>query len=251
VFWYSFPAVLLQRFYLSWVSRGSQLPIISQANTLLSSFAVVPATFKGLVDRTNHRFVVTDKGKSHGGHLVHWRPLTFFVAYGLIIGGAMAYRLSSAGGSTLHGTFKYVAVLWTLSNFLVLLVSALTCVEAPRRRGEYRYPADEPAVVRGADGSSVGRVLDLSTSGALIQTTLPDLIAGQTPLSVSVEGVGLVPARVVRSAGRQRWGLAFESSDEQRRALIRKIFCSERYVRPPDEGSAVVVIGSLLKKVFT
>jgi cellulose synthase (UDP-forming) len=250
VFWFAIPTVVLQRFFMSWLSRGGQLPIIAPANVLLSSFAVVPAMFKGLLDRGNHRFVVTDKGQSHGGVLIHWGPLRWLLGYGAALAAAMIYRFNAPGGSGLQGAFKFIAVIWTLSNLLDLVVAALLCVESPRRRLEYRYPADEAAGLSTSSGISTARLLDVSIAGALIQTAAAELDVG-CQIEVALESVGPVRAQVVRSAGRQRWGLRFETTIQQKQALIRKVFCQERYVQPADDGSTMAVVSGLLRRLFT
>lgn len=247
--WYSFPLLLLQRVHMTWVSRGAQLPLIGQASSLLTSFAVIPALRKGLFERTNHRFVVTDKGRQQAGVVVHWGTLRWLLGYALLLVGLMTYRLATRPLAAYGGDFAYVSVLWSVINLMIVCIAAAPCIERPRRRDEYRYSADEGATLSLADGRALPvRVTDLSVSG--LRCTCSHAVAVGADVTIALLDVGPVRARVVRRGRNGELGVVLNPSERERHALIAKIFCSDKYIHPPDYGSGSVATLAVLRRLF-
>lgn len=245
VIFFAFPVVLLQRSYVSWLSQGSQLALIAPGQNLLASFAVVPALFKGLFGREQHRFVVTDKGKHQAGVVIHSGPLRWLLGYSalLLIG---IFFLPTASAT---GAFRSITMLWSVYYLATIAVAAAPCVEAPRRRGEERYSTREHAGLEpGVAQPAQVRLCDISVSGALLEA--PGALRVGAELVMTVRDVGPLRARVVRRARCDAWGVAFDASDAQRHALIRKIFCSDAYILPPQTGSAAVAFAKMLRKAL-
>jgi cellulose synthase (UDP-forming) len=243
---WAFPLIFLQRWYTSWLSRGGQLPFVNQAQTLLASFAVIPALFKGLLNPGDHRFAVTDKGVRRAGLLIHWRTLRWLLGYaGVVIAGIIYHFCLKTGGSY---NVRFVTLMWSLFNLLVVFIAAAPCLEAPRPREEERFPTRESVELDTPNGPRSARLRDLSLSGALLELN-HELAPGDT-LGLQLADVGAVRARVVRRAAPNVWGIAFGCTDDERHALIRKLFCSDRYIHPPDEGDGGVAFASILRKLF-
>jgi len=49
---------------------------------------------------------------------------------------------------------------WSTWNLIILAVVLLMCIEAPRRRSEHRFDADEMVGIVGPDFRAAGRVKD-------------------------------------------------------------------------------------------
>jgi len=245
---FSFPALILQRMFLTWLSRGTQLPILNQAYGILGSFAVIPAMFKGLFDRKSHRFAVTDKGVNHAGVIIHWGVFKWLLGYQLLLVGSIAYHFTLGGASGRDTAFVGITCVWSALNLLLVFVSAAPCIEEPRRRQEQRYDSGkERADIRMGAVLIPATVHDISVSGILLATSVPLRVGEQ--VRVEVAGVGEVTARIARQAGHGLWGAAFETTNEQRRALIAKIFVSEGYVKPATTGRVDVLAAAILRKL--
>jgi cellulose synthase (UDP-forming) len=243
----SFPLLVFNRVYVSWLSRGTQLPILAQAGGLLSTVAVLPAFLKGLFVRHDHRFVVTDKGVLQTGIVVHWKTLRWFVGYAaLTIGGVIYQHVRPT--EMIPTTVMYIAYVWTAVNLAIVVIAAYPCLELPRRRGEDRYPASESATVATAAGRAPAEILDLSLSGARLSTAAP-IAVGQR-LEVTLSGMEAVGAEAVRAIGANVFGVRFALTDRQRHDLIRRIYCSDAYVFPPAVGSARAALTAVMRRVL-
>jgi cellulose synthase (UDP-forming) len=254
---FALPVMLLQRAFIAWMSRGTQLPLIYEASSLLANFVVVRAFFKGLLQRRSHRFVVTDKGKSSDSLVIHWGTLSWFIGYAALLLFSVVYAHYAPDGSARDGGFQGVNLMWSVINLLLVAIAAAPCFEEPRRRAEERYPTTERAALRHlADGEAFTDVqlCDLSVSGCRLKTNTP-LFVGQL-VQVKLSGLEPTEARVARRARVSRgspafeWGLAFHHTDEQRRALTARIFCSADYIVPQEEGSVVLTARALLQTAF-
>jgi cellulose synthase (UDP-forming) len=232
----SFTLLVFERSFVAWLSRGAALPVIQHSYNLLNAFAVIPALFKGLFDRNDRRFRVTDKGTVTAGRVIYWGVLRWLLAYLVLSILGVLY------GTGADGDLRPLFYVWTWLNCSTVTLAALACVEAPRRRTEYRYAADEPFRVNGRPGT----ILDLSLSGGRVRSSR--LLRVGEDVSVSLRDVGDVSARVVRQAQDGEWGIAFSLDDEQRRALIRKLFCSDDYVKPAETGNGIDATFAVLRR---
>lgn len=231
----SFTLLVFERSWVAWLSRGAALPIVQHSYNLLNAFAVIPAMFKGLFDRHDRRFRVTDKGTVTAGRVIYWGVLRWLLAYLTLSILGLFYGL---GGSGQLGPLYFV---WTCLNCSTVVVASFACIEAPRRRGEYRYAAREVAHVDGQGATLV----DLSVSGARLRCERP-LRQGQA-VRVTLLDVGDVEARVVRH-GRGDYAVAFELSDAERYALIRKLYSSGEYIKPAETGSGFAATLAVLRR---
>lgn len=254
---FAVPVMLLQRAFIAWMSRGTQLPLIYEASSLLANFVVVRALFKGLLQRRNHRFVVTDKGKSSDSLVIHWTTLGWFVGYAALLLFSLVYAHYAPDGSARSGGFQGVNLMWSVINLALVAIAAAPCFEEPRRRAEERYPTAERAGLRQLAGDGVStevELCDLSVSGCRLRTNAA-LRVGEL-VQVTLSGLEPFEARVARRAAAARkdrsveWGLAFRLTDQERRKLTARIFCSADYVVPQEEGSVVLTARALLQTAF-
>ncbi|HEX2872048.1 MAG TPA: glycosyltransferase [Polyangiaceae bacterium] len=248
---YAVPAQLLLRGFMTWMSRGAQLPIVFEAGSVLASITVVRAMFKALLDRRSHRFVVTDKGANSERTVVHWGTLKWGIAYVVLLVGGAYHAVAQGWGVDLTSFFG-ITLMWGFFNLCVVLVAMAPCIEAPRRRGEERCATDE--TVKLHDSSSL-RAVDISTDGALLEIDRERLGSFRvgTRLTLRISRVGEVEAEVVRTAlrrGRSFLGVRFETQPATRAALIRKIFSGADYVHPPTEGSVAAAARAIVTAVF-
>ena len=248
---FAVPVMILQRVFIAWMSRGTQLPLIYEASSLLANFVVVRALFKGITQRRNHRFAVTDKGVSSQTMVIHWGTLRWFVGYTVLLVGAAIYAHYGSTGHARLGGFQHVNLLWTCINLALVAIAAAPCFEEPRRRREERYDTTEAVLLQGTAWGEAplrAHLLDLSVSGCRIRSPQP-LTIGER-LSVTLNPQLSLAAEVVRGVRDGSFGLRFSLSDQERRALVSRIFCTSKYVVPQEEGSAVLTFQAVLKTAF-
>jgi cellulose synthase (UDP-forming) len=232
----------------TWLCRATVLPITGEARTLLWTEVVLRATFRGLVRSKNFKFDVTDKGATRDRVSIHWRPLKWLILTGGLTIAGLAYRattdyLPSQSG----GSFDAFAFFWSYYNLLTIAVAIGVCIEPPQRRNEERFLATEEAAIKLGATAYPGQLIDISMSGALIETAAP--AARGDIVQIELEDVGTVAARVVRRKDDARVALEFRANSAEREHLIRKLF-SDRYVRPILEGSIRRVYRGVLQKAF-
>lgn len=91
---------------------------------------------------------------------------------------------------------------------------------ADNRREYRRILVSNPTTVESDDGSYSARILNISAGGAGIQMDVR--LLDQTKLTVNIENIGMIPAKVVRQM-QNGVGVKFEISEEKERRFIKKI----------------------------
>lgn len=96
----------------------------------------------------------------------------------------------------------------------------MTTTTAENRRAHRRIVMAGETEVTHDGGRLPARILNISLGGAGLQMDmrLPDA----TEISVEIENIGLIPARIVRQM-EDGVGIKFEFSEEKEQALIRQI----------------------------
>ncbi len=115
-----------------------------------------------------------------------------------------------------------------LQHALLFLVCMMS-LQGNVQRGEERVGCDEPGLIMGpGDERTLGRLVDISLSGAGILPDQTGPFAGQegSSLKVLISEVGFVPGRIARQSG-ELLGIKFDLGPcVERDLLIRKLFTS-------------------------
>ncbi|WP_424134867.1 glycosyltransferase [Roseomonas chloroacetimidivorans] len=215
--------------FLGWVSRGTNLPVLTEAMSLLTSVEAMKASAIGLFGSRDQKFKVTAKGTSRDKVVVQW-PLVrwYLLLAGLTIGG-VGWRVLQGPFEGTPPDIELMNLFWSFYNVVTLMLACLMCVELPRMRAEERFETDEAARVRLEEGTMPARLLDISITGARMEGHQLQELAPGTPVEVEIRDVGWVRATVTRWTG-SAISVSFGADNAQSGAIIRKIF-SGRYAQ--------------------
>jgi cellulose synthase (UDP-forming) len=223
---YQLPVFLALWGVIRWFAPHSYFPLLTTASSLFGSFRIVPAGLSTLIKPFGTPFKVTPKGRGISFDFGDWTVLGLAVLLMLLtIGGLIKNRVAPVDVAQ-GGAVRFIAELWALANVVLLALAALIALETPRPRREERFPTDEPARCLVGESESACRLVDLSVSGALLAGALPAPVGAS--LHVVLDGVGRLPARVVREQG-GRFAVQFEELPvEDRDRLIHAIYSAGR-----------------------
>lgn len=240
----------VESYVICWLTRGRSMPIATEAMEAITGFAVVPSAYHALKSAGERSFVVTAKGVQRDRVVYHWNILRWtLLAMGLQLAGlVLAF---TAHGSEIRGNQLFgFMLLYSTQTMLMFVMMTLVCIELPNRRSDDRFASSEQVELRTAHGKLAARVADISMQGVSLLLS-EDLAALELalPLGVVVQGVGEVPARIVRRS-RQTLGLALELSSEQRSRMIRKLYCSDDYVRAQHAWNPWIFLRALSTRLF-
>lgn len=212
--------------FLAWVSRGTNVPILADAMSLLVCRESLRASAIGLFGSRNQKFKVTAKGATRDRTVVQWSLAGLFLGLaGLTLGGILLRLITGPIGDTPPGV-ESMTLFWSLYNVIMLAVAALMCVEAPRFRKEERFMTDEAVEARIGDQRVTAHLDNLSLQGCRLSAEgLPPLDVGEV-MRVAIADVGDVESEV-RLVGEGYCQMAFRLTPPQRAALVRKIFSGE------------------------
>jgi cellulose synthase (UDP-forming) len=249
--WHLGPYWLCSTLFLTWVSRGTHMPIMAEASGLLVAREALRASAVGLFGDRNQKFKVTAKGARRDAVVVQWALLGPFMAIGLLTGLGMLWRAWSGPLPGAEPGLEAMNLFWSVYNCLVLFVAGLIVVEQPRYRQEERFRADEPALLRipGRSRPVKLRIRDISLTGCQLQCDE----LGQPPergdsLQLSIADVGEVAATMRRMHG-ANLSLSFRATPSQQAAIIRKVF-SGAYVRHVDNAPPRALISVILRRAL-
>ncbi|WP_169568724.1 PilZ domain-containing protein [Sneathiella limimaris] len=96
----------------------------------------------------------------------------------------------------------------------------MTNEETQNRRQHKRVIVSQPTIVSTNDENFKGRILNISAGGAGI--SLDVQLKDNTRITVNIEDLGLIPARVVRNM-KEGVGVKFEISEEKEQRFIEQI----------------------------
>jgi cellulose synthase (UDP-forming) len=236
--------------FLGWVSRGLNVPVLAEAMSLLVCTEAIKASVIGLFGSKNQKFKVTAKGTSRGATVVQWNIIVWYL--GLIVLTVGGIFLSATQGP-LGGTpaqIEAMNLFWSVYNIVTLFVACMICIERPRHAAEERFDADEPSLVAAGGEQIAARLRDLSITGARVEMTASSPPLGDRGVSMLIEGVGWVPARIVRATGDSLIHVEFDASPEQRDAITRKLF-SGGYARSVTRMNATKLARTIVRRMVT
>lgn len=212
-----FIAVLLA---VNWVSGGLIVPVLNDVSQLLGAREITRAVVIGIAQPKGHKFKVTAKGGDRTRVVVQWpflRPL--LVVFVLTLGGLFFSPATDIVFDRDAGDGKWVILVWTLYNLVVLLVAMAVCVELPRAGTATRI-APERVVLHMPDREDSAWLMRLTTEDAWLRGG-PFLAAGDE-LGVGIEGVGRVRAAVTRVEPSGS-AVRLHPDETQRTALLVKL----------------------------
>ena len=233
----------------AWWSRGRSLPIATDVNMLMQSFAVSRAAVIGLLRPKGHPFRVTCKDACRMKTVVHWPLLARFAAILIVTaagaGAALAGLLHPAQQEAMG-----IALWMTAVDLVILPVAVMACIERPRARLNERFPIAERAIVQTSTRSFSITTEDLSANGARIRCAT--VLKPGTSVILHVKDAGSIPARVLRREGNTA-ALALDPSPVHRDALLRKLHAADHhriegpYAVPPVLRAAVLRVASFFQ----
>jgi cellulose synthase (UDP-forming) len=179
------------------VSRGTLVPILQDVTQLIGAIPITRAAFTGLIQPHGHGFKVTAKGGDRSKVVVQWalmRP--FLIGFFLTIVGLLIGVVFDRFAFYDAGTGKSVILFWTIYNLVVLFMTAMACIELPRRE---RHIADIPERAVFTVNGTPYTVWLMSLTRDTARLRGHDFAKGDTG-TINIRGVGEVPAFVVNSA---------------------------------------------------
>jgi cellulose synthase (UDP-forming) len=215
--------------FMGWISRGTNVPVLAEAVSLLMAVDALRASAVGLFGSKNQKFKVTAKGANRDKIVIHWGLMRRFLVLGGLTLGGVLLRLWTGPIEDTPPAVEAMNLFWSFYNIFTLVLAASICIELPRFRSEERFRADETVLVM-LDGLSfpVG-VRDISLSGAQLIVDLATL-AGASTVRILIADVGEVSATVITGTG-DAVRVRFNLSHREHVLLIRKLF-SGRYIHP-------------------
>lgn len=199
-------------------------PVLALAAQLFTAFRLAPVVLHSLVRPFAVGFRVTPKGR---------------LAESLQVDGLGAGMTGTLLAATISGilinhlpdfervppdAFLAPSVIWGTLGIVVLLTAFFMAFEFPRRREEERFAIGEPAWLAFGDTRTRLVLRDVSMTGAALDTGFQRPSVGQD-VTLHIDDVGAIHARVVRHVDDTAVGVAFEElAPLTRRFLLAKLY---------------------------
>jgi cellulose synthase (UDP-forming) len=226
---YLLPMVLAMVGGICLYAPKEYFPLAVQVLGTFQSFKILPSLLFTLVKPFGLTFKVTPKGKAARGagydRRVFWTAASLMglTAAGLLVNVLPEWRIIS------ESALIPVVAIWAAYNIVVLFLVCMLSLQGAGKRVEERFACDEPVWIVGpGNAGKMGRLKDVSLSGAGLLTKPDEPISGQVGqrLKVFLAEVGFIPSRIVRQE-REFLGVRFAlESGIERDLLIRKLFTS-------------------------
>lgn len=241
--YYLVPCVISQVLVLSSVSRGRILPILTDAAQLLVAIDIIRASAIGIFFPKKQKFKVTDKGGDRTTLRVHWGLLRRFVALGGIMLAAMFYAYYTQAVD-FRDESSTITLVWTYYAFVILAISAMTCIELPRSKDEV-FECNEAVEVFRDGFRQKATMTRISLSSAVIASD-----AGLPPfVALRLDGVDAEIAADVTEFRKGQYRLKLRPTTEQYRQLIARIF-SAAYISRPEALSSMAIYSKIGRGFF-
>lgn len=218
---YFAPAYVAMIMSISWISKRTFAVAITDVTRLVMLFPILRSIVQGLLRPRGQRFKVTAKGGDRSHAVVQWGVMKPFLALLALYGAGIALNLSPSHAVVDDFDQHGVNVFWGLYNMVLMLLTALVCIDLPRRRREERFDVDEATRIRVGGDSAPCLIRDLSVSGARVRLSRP--LAGDG-LRLEIPGVGPLDCELGRGIAPDEVGLRFVDLGPHRDPLIRKLY---------------------------
>lgn len=239
-----FGPIWLARLFTGWLHSGRQQPFVSDAIWMLLAPMQVRETFRAVLG-FKARFKVTDKAQHRDRSRVHWGLLRFHGTLLALLVGGIAYTQVYTSAPLHHEGWLQASTVMSVWFVLVILAGVAPMWEPPKRRTSERYPTTEVVEAR-ADGSSFQlESVDISLGGIRVKTPREQMLPDRLELQLDDLAGRTVAARLVRK-DRRSSVFAFDSPDA-RPGLIRKLYCSGRYLEMPRSWGLGSAFGAFFK----
>ena len=209
---------------LNWISGGMIVPVLNDVSQLLGATEITKAVFLGLTRPRGRKFRVTAKGGDRNRVVVQWpilKPLLIILA--LNVAGMLFASLTDVVFERDAGDGRFVILVWSLYNVLVLTVTAAVCVEIPRAGTAPRL-APEPVRVLTGERTVPGWLMRLTPADTWVRGG-PSVTVGEA-VTLEIADVGPVAASVSRIDG-SGFSLALAPTPAQRTDILRKLHTRE------------------------
>jgi cellulose synthase (UDP-forming) len=241
------PLVALS-FAWAWKSGGRNNPVLTSCEQALKRPIWLVVPLQVALSRKRPTFSVTSKVLKRHRSRIHWGVLGMLLLPAVILAAGMVHALVDSQSAVRSSAWLWPNVLLSVGLLMESVVAAAPAIEGLQRRQDDRYPTAEQVGLEHGSRHVQATCRDLSVGGALLE--LPKGAEPPVSARLIVADVGAVTVRLVRKAGSSMAAYRFEG-ESNRRALIRKIYCSERYVPLPNvwsvSQSLAVVLGWLMR----
>jgi cellulose synthase (UDP-forming) len=230
-------------------------PLASQVLGTFQSFRLLPSILLTVVKPFGHGFKVTPKGGAAGSagydREVFWIAASFIAltAIGIFVNLIPEWRIID------EDALVSVVAIWGGYNVLLLFLVCMLSLQGTVRRSEERFEADDLVWISeqnssvGAQDGWLGRLTDISLSGAGVATDKEISGVANAPVKIFIPEVGFVLGRVVRCIP-GKVGIAFDRlTGIERDLLIRKLFTARR-AQAATVPSAWSVTAEMLKSIW-
>lgn len=237
---YQAPALVGYTLAMRWFVGGKYMPLLSTAIGVFATFRLLPTVLTSLVRPFGKPFRVTPKGSlSRTG--VDWVSFFAIMTVAALTGLGLLVNAFPGGQVLADRQFFPVAAAWALLNLVLLLLAALICFDAPRRRQEERFYIDRAAEARLGPAapdqpvvSCTAAVRDLSLTGARLE--LPKGAPQPAWVELRLAGIAGTLGGPVLSRRGTDVAIAFRPQPEATRdSLIAYLFSGAFSVDPPAE----------------
>ncbi len=209
---------------LNWISGGLIVPVLNDVSQLLGAKEITKAVAIGIAKPKGHKFKVTTKGGDRGKVVVQWPLLNPLLAiFVLTVIGLFFSPATDIVFDRDAGDGKWVILVWSFYNLLVLATAIAVCIELPRATVAAALPPERVEV--SGSGVMTGAWLMRLTLGDAWIRGGPQLQPGET-CEVSIQGVGAIEARVTR-VELGGFAVALSPDETQRRGILAKLHTRE------------------------
>lgn len=209
---------------VNWISGGLIVPVLNDVSQLIGAREISRAVFIGIAKPKGHKFKVTAKGGDRTRVVVQWpvlRPL--LGVFLLTLAGLFFSPATDIVFDRDAGDGKWVILVWTFYNLVVLAAAMAVCIELPRA-GTVPRIEPERVQLRSRGDRHGGWLMRLTPEDAWISGAPP--LPPDSICVLDIAGIGAVEAAVART---EPGGIALRlrPDEAQRIAILTKLHTRE------------------------
>lgn len=209
---------------VNWISGGLIVPVLNDVSQLLGAKEITKAVVIGIAKPKGHKFKVTTKGGDRTRVVVQWpllRPLA--IVFALTVMGLFFSPATDIVFDRDAGDGKWVILVWTLYNLVVLAAAMAVCVELPRSNAAVRFEPERVWLLA-AEGRSPAWLMRLTTEDAWLRGGA--FVTPGMACAIEIPGIGPIAATATRIEP-SGTALALSPTEAQRTALLVKLHTRE------------------------